>query len=176
VKRRVVRPSRPRSTPALWARSLLNALLFFSLFMLLLPALAHRLASQPLPISPAVGAPLAAALLVGGLAVWLRCLDLFSRLGRGTPFPLEAPRELVTAGPFAVVRNPIMAAELAIVWAEVLYFASVGLLAYAVVLSGLAHLSVLRIEEPELRRRFGERYESYAARVPRWLPRLGRRR
>jgi protein-S-isoprenylcysteine O-methyltransferase Ste14 len=28
------------------------------------------------------------------------------------------------------------------------------------------------VEEPGLKRRFGEDYETYAANVPRWLPRL----
>ena len=101
---------------------------------------------------------------------------LFSRRGGGTPFPLDAPRELVTGGPFAAVRNPIMLAELAVIWAEVLWFASLGILLYALVISVLAHLSVVWVEEPELRRRFGEGYQVYARRVPRWLPRLPARR
>lgn len=33
---------------------------------------------------------------------------------------------------------------------------------------------VVRVEEPELRERFGAAYESYFQRVPRWIPRLGR--
>jgi protein-S-isoprenylcysteine O-methyltransferase Ste14 len=32
------------------------------------------------------------------------------------------------------------------------------------------HVAVLRIEEPELRRRFGSKYEAYCERVPRWFP------
>jgi protein-S-isoprenylcysteine O-methyltransferase Ste14 len=31
---------------------------------------------------------------------------------------------------------------------------------------------VLLYEEPVLRRKFGEEYEAYCKRVPRWLPRL----
>jgi protein-S-isoprenylcysteine O-methyltransferase Ste14 len=31
---------------------------------------------------------------------------------------------------------------------------------------------VLLYEEPALRRKFGEEYEAYCKRVPRWLPRL----
>jgi protein-S-isoprenylcysteine O-methyltransferase Ste14 len=31
---------------------------------------------------------------------------------------------------------------------------------------------VLLYEEPTLRRKFGEEYEAYCKRVPRWLPRL----
>jgi protein-S-isoprenylcysteine O-methyltransferase Ste14 len=105
--------------------------------------------------------------------VWLWCLDVFSRRGRGTPFPLDAPSKLVTTGPFAIVRNPIMVAEVAVIWAEALYFSSVGILLYAGLVTVASHLLVLRVEEPELRQRFGADYEDYCRRVPRWLPRLG---
>jgi protein-S-isoprenylcysteine O-methyltransferase Ste14 len=74
------------------------------------------------------------------------------------------------------VLNPIMSAELSVLWAEALYFASLGILVYAAVISLTGHLLVVYIEEPELRERFGESYEAYCRRVPRWLPRLTRRR
>jgi protein-S-isoprenylcysteine O-methyltransferase Ste14 len=78
----------------------------------------------------------------------------------------------VTTGPFAVVRNPIMAAEILVVWAEALYFSSLGIFLYAVFATAAGHLSVVYVEEPELRERFGEQYEAYCQRVPRWFPRL----
>jgi protein-S-isoprenylcysteine O-methyltransferase Ste14 len=31
---------------------------------------------------------------------------------------------------------------------------------------------VVRVEEPDLRRRYGARYQTYCEQVPRWLPRL----
>jgi protein-S-isoprenylcysteine O-methyltransferase Ste14 len=81
----------------------------------------------------------------------------------------------VTSGLFNVIRNPIMTGELMVIWAEVLYFASLGILVYAALLSLAAHWMVVHIEEPELRERFGESYEAYCRKVPRWLPRLRRR-
>ena len=77
---------------------------------------------------------------------------------------------------FAVVRNPIMAAEIMVIWAEALYFASLGILIYAALVSIAGHLMVVRVEEPELRERFGESYEAYCRDVPRWVPRPGRRK
>ena len=125
--------------------------------------------SLPLPV--ALGTWLGAILLIAGLALWIPCLDAFSRRGEGTPLPLDAPRKLVTSGLFGVVRNPIMVGELMVIWAEVVYFASVGILVYASVMSIAAHLLVVYVEEPELRERFGERYQAYCRAVPRWLPR-----
>lgn len=171
-----IRVSKTRSTLALWAKSLLNALLFFAVFMVALPWIAHRL----LPVSLPVPAPLrvwpAGILFLVGVAAWVSCLDVFSRRGRGTPLPMDAPRHLVTTGFFAVVRNPIMAAELLVIWAEALYLASLGVVIYAALTSMLAHLLVVHVEEPELRERFGESYERYCRKVPRWLPRLRRAR
>jgi len=171
-----IRPSATRSTATLWAKSLLNAVLFFCVFMIALPWLADRVLSMPLPIPTVLRLWVAAALFVIGLAVWLSCLDSFSRRGHGTPLPMDAPRELVTDGLFSFMRNPIMVGELSVVWAEALYVASLGVVVYAAVLSVLAHLSVVYVEEPELSQRFGERYADYRRTVPRWVPRLRRAR
>ena len=170
----LVRPSSTESHLALWAKSLLNASLFFAIFMLALPWGAHRLLAASLLVPPELGVPVGAVLFVGGIAVWVYCLDVFSRRSGGTPFPLDAPRQLATTGPFAVVRNPIMAGELAVIWGEAVWFASAGILLYAAILSLIAALVVRLIEEPELRERFGEQYETYTRRVPRWFPRLRR--
>lgn len=156
---------------ALWAKSLLNAVLFFGIFMVLLPWAAHQLLPAPLPLPVGVRTWLGAILLIAGLALWIPCLDAFSRRGEGTPLPLDAPRKLVTSGLFGVVRNPIMAGELMVIWAAAVYFASAGILVYASVMSVAAHLLVVHVEEPELRERFGESYQVYCRSVPRWLPR-----
>lgn len=167
-----IRPSRTRSTAALWAKSLLNALLFFAIFLALLPWGAHRLLPTTVPIPNVIRTVGGASLFVAGIALWVCCLDVFSRRGRGTPLPLDAPRHLVTSGPYAVMRNPIMTGELTAIWGEALWLASAGTLLYAIALTLVVHLIVVRIEEPELRQRFGESYEDYQRRVPRWLPRL----
>ena len=173
---RGVRPSATQSVALLWVKSLLNAVLFFAVFMVALPWGVHQLLPARLPIPPLVGEWGGGGLFFAGVAVWFWSLDTFSRRGRGTPFALDAPRHLVTIGTFAVVRNPIMAAELAVIWAEVLYFASAGILLYASLASLGAHLVVVRVEQPELRERFGELYEDYCRRVPRWIPQVGRRK
>ncbi len=171
-----IRPSTTRSTAAIWAKSLLNAVLFFAIFMLALPWVAHHLLPLHLPIPGALRSWVAAVLAAVGVAAWVVCLDVFSRRGRGTPLPMDAPRELVTTGLFRVVRNPIMLAELLVIWAEALYVASLGVVLYALAISIAAHVLLLQVEEPELRERFGESYDAYRREVPRWLPRLRRAR
>jgi protein-S-isoprenylcysteine O-methyltransferase Ste14 len=172
---RAIRPSTTRSTMALWAKSLLNAVLFFGIFMLALPGLAHHLLPMGLPLPPPLRTWIAGVLAIVGVGAWIACLDTFSRRGRGTPLPADAPRHLVTQRLFRHMRNPIMAAELAVIWAEALYLASVGAVVYATLITVGAHWLVVHIEEPELRRRFGQSYAEYCRKVPRWLPRLSRR-
>lgn len=166
----LIRPSTTSNTAVLYAKSLLNAVLFFAVFMVALPWVAAWIAPARLPIPAWVGSLVGWGLALAGIAIWLVCLDVFSRQGRGTPLPLDAPARLVQAGPFALVRNPIMVGELAVVWGEVFYFARLGILLYAIGLSLAAHLAVVYVEEPELRRRFGAAYEDYCRRVGRWLP------
>jgi protein-S-isoprenylcysteine O-methyltransferase Ste14 len=54
---------------------------------------------------------------------------------------------------------------------QALFFASPGIMTLFVLGIPLAQLQVTQIEEPRLRKRFGESYKQYCRTVPRWLPR-----
>lgn len=95
----------------------------------------------------------------------------FVRLGRGTPAPFDPPHEFVAEGPYRWSRNPMYLLYVLIMLAEAWAFANPTLVLYAAGFFGLAHLFVVKVEEPGLRRRFGAEYEAYTARVPRWLGR-----
>ena len=170
-----IRPSTTRATRALWAKSLLNAVLFFAVFMVALPWLFHHLLPSSLVAPSLFRTWLAGSCFVVGVGIWVACLDTFSRHGRGTPLPMDAPRELVTRGAFSVIRNPIMAAEVLVIWGEALYLSSLGVVLYAVAVTMGAHAAVRYVEEPELLKRFGASYEEYCKLVPRWVPRILRR-
>ncbi len=168
---RFARTNASESTAAIWVRSALNAVLFFYIFMAALPWIAHWLISARLPIPEPVRTIGGGMLFGVGAIGWLWCLDAFSRRGRGTPSPLDAPRNLVTSGLFGIVRNPIIVTELWVIWGIALYVSSWGVVGYAVLVTIGAHLVVVRVEEPVLRKRFGEEYEAYCRSVPRWVPR-----
>ena len=81
--------------------------------------------------------------------------------------------ELVTSGPFELVRNPIYSAMLLMVFGLVLMVPSVVAIAgFLVLLIGL-ELQVRLVEEPYLLRVHGKTYVAYAARVGRFLPKMG---
>ena len=81
---------------------------------------------------------------------------------------------LVTSGPFALVRNPIYAAMIPFFAGIALIVGNaVGLAAVACAVTSL-ELQTRVVEEPHLRRTHGEEYASYAARVGRFVPGVGR--
>jgi protein-S-isoprenylcysteine O-methyltransferase Ste14 len=89
--------------------------------------------------------------------------------------PLERT-ELVADGPFALVRNPIYAAMIPTFAGIALLAPNIATIAAAIlVLVGL-ELHTRLVEEPYLLEVHGEQYASYAARVGRFLPGIGRLR
>jgi protein-S-isoprenylcysteine O-methyltransferase Ste14 len=81
---------------------------------------------------------------------------------------------LVTDGPFALVRNPIYSAMLpALLGLALLAGSAVALAGFVLVVVAL-ELQTRLVEEPYLLRVHGREYSRYAARVGRFVPRLGR--
>lgn len=113
----------------------------------------------------------AAPLFLLGAAIYFWCLWNFAVTGRGTPAPIDPPTRLVVRGLYGRVRNPMYIGVLTVVAGWAVYFRSVPLVEYGAALAVLFHLFVVFVEEPLLRRRFGEAYEEYARTVNRWLPR-----
>lgn len=111
-------------------------------------------------------------LFLTGALLLVLCIREFAVSGRGTLAPMDPPRELVVAGLYRYVRNPMYLSVATILLGELLLTRSTGLLLFASVWFVIVNLFVLGYEEPALRRRFGASYESYASRVGRWLPRL----
>jgi len=111
-------------------------------------------------------------LIVIGAAGLLWCIwDFFSQ-GRGTISPIDPPKHLVVRGLYRYVRNPMYVAVVTTLIGEAIFFMSAPVLIEAGVFVVLANLFVTCYEEPVLRRRFGESYESYTQTVGRWIPRF----
>lgn len=118
----------------------------------------------------------------GGLFVFTAgAVILFSgayylaRRGDGTPLPLDPPKRMVVAGPYAYIQHPMALGLVMMALGEALWFSSPTLGVYTFGLIVLLNLFVIYIEEPYLEKRFGEDYRAYRAVTPRWLP-FGRQR
>jgi protein-S-isoprenylcysteine O-methyltransferase Ste14 len=115
---------------------------------------------------------LAVPLWLTGTAMLIWCFWDFLAKGGGTPAPVEPPRELVVAGLYKYVRNPMYVGVLLMIIGYFLWFGYWNLLIYAAVVFIAFNTFVAFYEEPNLKTRFGTTYEDYLKRVPRWIPRI----
>ena len=81
---------------------------------------------------------------------------------------------LVAGGPFALVRNPLYVANIALWVGFALTARLVWLAPMIFLLFALEYHAIVRWEETLLESRLGQAYQDYAARVPRWIPSLNR--
>lgn len=115
--------------------------------------------------------------LIGiGVALFAWCVALFARVGRGTLAPWDPTRQLVAVGPYRLTRNPMITGVALALAGQALVSGSRRIALWAAAFVLINHAYFLILEEPGLRRRFGAEYERYRAVVPRWLPRIRRRR
>lgn len=114
---------------------------------------------------------LALPLFLTGAAIYGWCVWDFMMAGRGTPAPVDPPRRLVVRGLYRFVRNPMYYGVLNVITGWVVFFGSRDVLVYGAIVATAFHAFVCLVEEPSLRRRFGEEYERYCRRVHRWIPR-----
>ncbi len=111
---------------------------------------------------------LGAVLTAVGFAFIVPALAFFRR-ARTPVNPTRSTTALVTSGPYKVMRNP-MYTGLAFVYLGCAAFAnSPWALVLVVPVVIVVQQTVIAREEAFLRRRFGDEYAAYCARVRRWL-------
>jgi protein-S-isoprenylcysteine O-methyltransferase Ste14 len=92
---------------------------------------------------------------------------------KGTPVPFNPPPRLVTSGPYAYVRNPMLTGVFALLFGLGILFGSMSLIVVFTPLFILINVWELKvIEEPELIKRLGEDYLEYRKRTPMFFPGL----
>jgi protein-S-isoprenylcysteine O-methyltransferase Ste14 len=134
-----------------------------------------RLLSMPELMPGSIGFSIGVALLVLGLMLCVWCVWHFRR-ANGTPVPFNPPEELVIAGPYIWIRNPMVTGVFAGLFGVGLLLHSVSITFMWTPLYILAHALELKlVEEPELELRFGAAYAEYKRRVPMFIPRPWRR-
>lgn len=104
-----------------------------------------------------------------GVVLLLWCVWSFYSAGKGTLAPWSPPRYLVTDGLFRFSRNPMYIAVMLILCGWAWGFRSLAVSGYAVLVMLAFHLRVVFYEEPWLARAYGDEWQRYKARTPRWL-------
>jgi len=105
-----------------------------------------------------------------GMMVW--CFRDFTVKGRGTPAPVDPPRELVATGVYRYVRNPMYVSGVIALTGWILWSPSLPLIVALIVFFLAAHTFVVLYEEPTLKKKFGAAYDDYLKQVPRWIPKI----
>jgi protein-S-isoprenylcysteine O-methyltransferase Ste14 len=153
-------------------RAVVYATFFVGLLLIFLPA--RILSISGFTPSPAGGIfeTLGIFLATIGASLGTWCILTFVFVGKGTQAPFDPPRRLVVRGPYRIVRNPMYIGAGLVLAGAASYYRSIVLLAYAIVFWFLTNLAVIFLEEPALRRSFGNDYDNYCSRVGRWLPKV----
>ena len=128
---------------------------------------------EVLPGDLGVGIGLVLLVLGAMLCGW--CVLRFGR-AKGTPVPFNPPKELVVAGPYVWMRNPMVTGVFIALFGLGLILHSGSIVLIWTPLYVLAHVIELKkVEEPELELRFGQAYADYKRSVPMFIPRPWRR-
>lgn len=111
--------------------------------------------------------------IVAGVLIYLHTAFWgFAWTGGGTPAPIAPTKTLVIRGLHRFVRNPMYIGVGLAIAGQAWLFQSRYTAIYLVCFLALAHFFVLVYEEPTLHRQFGDEYDRYRARVPRWIPKF----
>ena len=107
-------------------------------------------------------------LIILGFVIIGYCKRIFRIVGKGTPVPIEPPKEFVACGLYKFARNPMYISYVVIYIG--LFFISGSLLMFIFTLLciPLIHFAVVHFEEPSLEKRFGDTYLEYKKKVKRW--------
>lgn len=136
--------------------------------------LAARALAWPMPIAREIGWVAGTIVAVAGLSLYLWTIALFAR-SWGTQVPVAPTNELVTSGPYAVTRNPMVTSGAIMAIGCALVAGSWSFALPGLIESTLYLIYIRLVEERELAARFGEDYDAYRARTPFVVPRLIRR-
>jgi protein-S-isoprenylcysteine O-methyltransferase Ste14 len=111
-------------------------------------------------------------LLIAGIILVCICLFCFLK-AKGTPVPLNPPKKIITEGPYAYSRNPMMVGLFFQLFGFGILSGSVSLTFIVTPLFILLNvIEIKKIEEPELVKRLGNEYIEYRKKVPMFIPRL----
>ena len=93
---------------------------------------------------------------------------LFQRIGTNV-YTFEEPGELVTEGLYGISRNPMYLGLAVAGRGPALVSATLSALVLSTAFAAVMRFWYIAHEEAAMRRKFGDRYDAYRRRVPRWL-------
>ncbi|MDT7831087.1 isoprenylcysteine carboxylmethyltransferase family protein [Flavobacteriaceae bacterium S356] len=104
-----------------------------------------------------------------GFTIMLWCIISFAVKGRGTLSPVDPTKKLVVSGLYYFSRNPMYVGVVLMLIGEALFLQSADLWVYSLFIFITFNIFILLVEEPRLRKDFGEEYHLYCQKVRRWI-------
>ncbi len=158
----------------LWPRMFLQMGIFTSMALWLVPQAAFELGDGSWATVAAhprwVLFTAAQLALLLGAPAFLAAIE-FARRGRGTPYPWDPPRTLVTTGPYAYVANPMQLGMVLLLLLLAWLSASWTLAAAGVSAAAFSWAVAAVHEREQLYARHGEQWVTYRQYVRDWIPR-----
>ncbi len=108
------------------------------------------------------------ALIISGLALDVSAMVTMAQAHTNI-MPNRSAEKLVVTGPFRFTRNPIYVGNTALLVGLGLWFSNPWLICAAIPVIIAVDRLAIRREEAHLSSRFGNIFEAYAAKVPRWI-------
>ena len=105
------------------------------------------------------------------MALYLWTIVLFAK-AQGTQVPVAPTQKVVTSGPYAVSRNPMLTSAIIMVCGAGVLFNSWSFLLAGLMIPIPYLIYIKLVEERELEARFGEEYLSYKKSTPFILPKM----
>jgi len=151
-----------------------GAVFFFGLIALFVFAAlqADKLLDLPELLPTSLNIIVSVPIIAIGLFLMIWSILQFIRV-KGTPVPFNPPPKLVTTGPYAYVRNPMLTGVFVLLFGLGVLLRSISLVSIFTPLFILFNVWELKaVEERELERRLGKGYVEYKKRTPMFIPKL----
>jgi protein-S-isoprenylcysteine O-methyltransferase Ste14 len=145
---------------------------FFILFFLFAPGWwGYQRFSMPMGLGGSAGWYLGLFISASGLGLYLWTIVLFA-IAHGTQAPVAPTQKVVTSGPYAVSRNPMLTSAIIMVCGVGVHFDSWSFILAGLVIPTSYLIYIKLVEERELEARFGEEYLAYKKSTPFIVPKM----
>ncbi len=95
--------------------------------------------------------------------------DNFFKKAQTTVKPFDAPKVLLTSGPFRISRNPMYLGMALMLFGVSAFFGSIITLAFPIFFIVLIEVMFVRFEEKNLQRIFSSEYDEYKNKIRKWI-------
>ena len=172
VSDHMFRETKPAKTNWILAKTLTQIAVVWSIILAAIPYLITQVEAK-------IGIPdlefpyqkvIASVFFVAISSLGVYSAYVMSKIGKGTPLPLDHAPIFVVQGPYAYVRNPMALSGIGQGIATALFLGSPLVFLYAIMGSLIWQWIFRPLEEEDLLKRFGKPYEDYCENVKCWIP------